>query len=444
MHRGALGLVVVYLALGAMAYLRRDRARAPFSVDVQGSSVAAPGLVFPLRVSAYRPDDDSTVPVRVVAVDGLVLANPSACATPVVVDVGPAPAREGPFRVTLLVASEDGTQRSVEVPLRVAAVVKEARPGATPLPSEVPRGDALGVEVLPVAASVAPGLETTVWVRVTDRTGTPVSGAGVAYTASGMNPPTGDGETDIAGLTSFDIRATSLGPRIKVAATRGTDRGSASEAFVPLARGCSVSVDRMLQTPGEPTLRLGIQHRAASETVDCDLWLGDSWLVHWHRPPGSEPHVDLDLPTNGLYRFQCDTEGSDRPDGLYLLRSPQARHRALSTLLRDREGTSRTATWRRALPVIDEAAENALFATYATQPVPVATAVVVASTRGEDADALAHRTTRARERLALFFLSGVAALLNVTVVARTRSSTATLAVWTTLNAAALLAVLWLW
>ena len=357
------------------------------AVQAEGSPVAQPGARFVLRVTT-----------------------PAMRTEPQLMDAYMAPRALGPFVFPLAYQ-----RRVLDVPMRVMPQEPMARPGATPLPKAQPPGDGLGVEILPAGGGLVSGLDTTVWIRVTDPGGRPAPGAAVSYTASGATPPTGEVETDIAGLASIELRATSPGPRLKVEAARGAERGSASEALTPTAHSCVVSVDRMLQTPGEPPLRVTVSRSGASEPLYCSLWLGDAWVRVWHRPAAPEPLVrfDVDLSEDGLYRFVCSARdlADETQYGIYLLRRSSARHRAMAGLLRDLDGDSRTAVWRRAAPAIDEAAENALFTTYATQPVPPVRVVVLATTADEDAAAAHAADVRARGRLFAFAGAGAALVL---------------------------------
>lgn len=413
---GLVGLVGLYLFLVCAAYMGRDPIQPGVSVAVLGPEVVEPGGWFPLRAVAYKQrrghHNSKIVAATIIGPRGerRVELTDTIEGIPSVAHVGPAPKDKGPFKVRLTVKSAEG-QRDVDVPL----VVYDPRVVEPPLPMEladkIPLKGQLFIEILTEGAGLDMAKDNRAWLRVTDRAGAPVTGALVAWEASGTDPVEGLVETDAAGLAPITLEPRALSSRFKLVAKKGEMTGTLEEMHRPLGRGVLLEVRRMLQAHGEPAIPVTIRRSNPNTTVYCDLYRGDAWVRTWHlvAEDGGERRTDveLDLPVADTYKLQCYTHYStpgEGGDATWLFRSDEPRVRAMAKLLRESPGDGRTRAYRKAVPVIDDAAQNALLASYRTQLVAITDPALAMSTRKTDLDQ--SKSANATVRVRFFLLIG--------------------------------------
>jgi hypothetical protein len=411
------GLVVcvgLYLFVLCAAYMARAPVVPERSFAVLGPEVVEPGGTFPIRVVAYRHAPRGHVASEVVSAridDGLtersVDLTEATPGTPSLAQIQSAPRREGPFTLKLTVRSED-VDREIAVPMAVYYPKLVQDPPLLGLQDQIPEGPALIVEILPEGDGLALALPNRVWLRVTDRTGKPASGAVLKWTSKGTDPAEGRAETDAAGLADITVTPRSLAPRFMVTAERDGAGGRLEETHNASGAGALIRIDRMLRAQGEPPHVVHVIRADPAGPVWCDLYRGDAWVRNWHLLGGDGDQrvttFEVDQPAADNYRVQCYThfaEPGEGTDSAWLFSRKEARVRAMGELLRGgvaSTGPGRTAQWRRQVPIIDEPASRALLASYRTRSLEYKTPSLVAGTRKADVEAATQANRRIRVR----------------------------------------------
>ncbi len=334
---------------------------------------------------------------------------------PAVAHIGPAPKHEGPFVLRLTVASESGDERRIAIPMVVYHPKIVDDPGPLRLPEEIPKDTPLLIEILPEGPGMALALMSRVWLRITDRQGNPVSGAEVTWESKSTAPPAGKLETDAAGLAYMEVTPNNLVIRFKITATREGQTGRLEETHDALGLGTLLRATRMLKTPGDPPLTVAVVRSNPAQPAYCDLYRGDAWIRTWHLKPGDgDARVTafpVDLASADMYRVQCYTHFAtpgDGADAMWLFYRNEPRVRAVSTLVRGDpravtapDPESRSATYRRQVPVIDEPGRRAVLSNYRTRSLEVTTPSLLAGTRSADIEEAKIANDRVRVR---FFL----------------------------------------
>ncbi len=420
-----IGGVGLYLFLLCAAYLSRKPVEPQPSFAVLGPEVVEPGGTFPVRVVSYQHGGTDKLAATITAAfidDGVretpVQLDAAAAGIPAVAHIGPAPKREGPFVLRLAVANEAGDERDIQIPLVVYYPKIVDDPGALRLPEAIPPDTDLLVEILPEGPGLALAMKNRLWFRITDRAGGPVSGATVKWSSKSTDPPGGEVETDAAGLADVDVTASNLVVRFEVQVSRDELRGKLQETHDALGLGVLIRIRRMLETPSAPNLTIAVARADSNDPAYCDLYRGDAWIRTWHFAPlAGETRVTafpVDLPEPDTYRLQCYThyvEPGDGADALWLFGRDEPRIRAVSRLVRGDPRSpsaplpeSRSAAYRRKVPVIDEPGRRAVLSNYRTRRIPVTSPALVAGTRSTDlAEA---KLANDRIRIRFFLLIG--------------------------------------
>ena len=212
-------------------------------------------------------------------------------------------------------------------------------------------------------------------------------------------------------MAQFVITPKQLGVNFKlVGQGNGETAATMSTLQRPIGRACTIFMDRLLYTPGEPPLEVTIQRKDNDTDIYCDLYRGDAWLKTWHLPAAVDVTntFAVSLPQAGTFKLQCYTHYSsagDTADAVHLFRFDEPRHEALRTLLRGQsKDTTRNTVYRQKLPVVDSGAEHALQALYRTLDLFPTEPAIVFSTRKQDMDRANLLNSRARVRF--FMLIG--------------------------------------
>ena len=283
-----------------------------------------------------------------------------------------------------------------------------------------PRHTGSLLDVLTEGPGLALQLLNTVWIRVTDTSGLPVSGVKVSWGALGATPTKGIGESDAAGLVAIQVTPNNLSTRFTVDAEKDGLSGHQEQTEQPLGRAAIIRTSRIIQAGVEPPISLAIV-QPEDGIIFCDLVKDDSWIRTWHLETknGEPPIVQVDLPETGVYQFQCYShfaKPGDGADSLYLFRTSKSRLSLTTELLRA-EAVGRTGRYRHNSPVVGPAATNALLASFRTKAVDVVAPALLANTRKADAQAarIANDRTRARFMLLIGASFGMVILWAVYV-----------------------------